>query len=953
MHYFLQQVAKDFYDRHKNDMRDISIVFPNRRAGLYFRKFLSEELEQPTWSPRICTISDLMQELSGLQLADPIMLIFDLHQVFNKTKGTQEPFDEFYFWGEMLLRDFEEIDKFLINPRDLFQNLASIKSIEDQFTYLTEEQINAIRRFWDTFQVSPLSDEQKDFLSIWDVLNKVYTAFNQLLNTKNYAYEGKVYRTVNNLILEGKVNNLREKYIFVGFNALTPCEKKLFKFLKNQEKAEFYWDYDDYYVSNHEAGKFIRENIRDFPGMFNDVPSKMHTAKKIRLLNTSYDIAQTKVLPELLKDRNIPSNHPNDTAIVLPDEHLLLPVLNSLPGNIDAVNVTMGYPVSVTPAYSLLLELIKLQKNVKVTKNDKDKNPEKISFYYKDVLSVLNHQYIGLIRDEKTEEIIERINKHNKVYVDSQELRSTDFMRNVFVYPDNYKSLSDYLLENYYHFYRILKEKSEGEVSADLEIECVYYVYLMVKHLKEIFQQSGAEITTDTYLRILEKTIQYQSIPYEGEPLSGLQVMGILETRALDFDHLILLSMNEGVFPKSDTTSSFIPYNLRKGFGLPTHEYHDAIYAYYFYRLLQRAEEVTLIYNSSSEGVQTGEMSRFIQQLRYESDFKIEENTILASVSTPQNEEIRVSKTPDVLRELERYNALNEKFHTLSPTALNKFLSCPLKFYFNYIAGIKEPDEIAENVDLPMFGLLLHKALELLYGDFTGKVVKETSLKQLENDEAKIEWALYEAFRTEYFTDIPADGKLNLSGKNILIREIFQKYIKQFVKTDQKFTPFTIQSMEKEYAANVDFKVGVDSKRVRFKGKIDRVDLTEEGIRIIDYKTGKPERNFKDIDHLFESKGNHNALQALLYSMMYVQTEHPEQEIIPGLYFIRELFGGNFQYTLKSGGKRVLYKPLEAEFMEQVKVTLQNLFDPDQDFYQTEDADTCRTCPYNKICRKS
>lgn len=952
MQYFLQQVAKDFYARNKGSMRDISVVFPNRRAGLYFRRYLSENLDQPTWSPQICTISDLMQELSDLQLADPIMLIFDLHQVFNKAKGTQEPFDEFYFWGEMLLRDFEEIDKFLIDPGDLFQNLASIKSLEDRFSYLSEEQIDAIRRFWDTFQVSPLSDEQKDFLSIWDILDQVYTAFNQLLDKKKYAYEGKVYRNVNNLIEMGKLDHLQKKYFFVGFNALTPCEKNLFKFLKNQGKAGFYWDYDEYYVINHEAGKFIRENQQDFPGMFNDAPSNMHTSKKIRFLNTSYDIAQTKVLPELLKERNISANHPNDTAIVLPDEHLLLPVLNSLPYNIDAVNVTMGYPVSVTPAYSLLLELIKLQKNAKVTLNEKDKNPEKVSFYYKDVLSVLNHQYIGMIRDEKTGEIIEKINKHNKVYVDKQELRSNDFMRKIFVYPENYQSISDYLLDNYYHFYRILKDKSEEEISVNLEVECVYYVYLMVKHLKEIFQQSGADITTDTYLRILEKTIQYQSIPYEGEPLSGLQVMGVLETRALDFDHLILLSMNEGIFPKSDTASSFIPYNLRKGFGLPTYEYHDAIYAYYFYRLLQRAEEVTFIYNSSAEGVQTGEMSRFMQQLRYESNFRIEENTILASVSTPKNKEIRVAKTPDVLHSLERYNALKEDSTTLSPTALNKFLSCPLKFYFNYIAGIKEAEEIAENVDLPLFGSLLHKALELLYKDFTGEEVDDATLKQLEKNEAKIMWVIDEAFRTEYFTDIPADGKLNLSGKNILIREILQKYIKQFLQTDQKFTPFTIQSMEKDYTADVDFKVDGESKRARFKGKIDRVDINKDGIRVIDYKTGKPDRNFRDIDHLFGAKGNHNALQALLYSIMYDETVHPEGEIIPGLYFIRDLFGANFQYTLKSGGKKVLYKPLESEFREHVKTALQDIFNPEQDFYQTEEVETCRTCPYNKICRK-
>ncbi|MFO8234857.1 MAG: PD-(D/E)XK nuclease family protein [Bacteroidales bacterium] len=953
MQYFLQQVAKDVYTRNKDSLGNIAVIFPNRRAGLFFRKYLSANLEKPFWSPHLYTISDLMQQFSGLHLADPIMLIFDMHQIFNREKAHPEPFDEFYFWGEILLGDFEDIDKYLVNPKDLFTNLASIKSIEDQFTYLTEEQIHAIRRFWDTFKVRNLSDEQRDFLSIWDILYKVYLSFNKLLDKKNYAYEGKIYRKVSELVKAGQLDEPHTKYIFVGFNALSPCEKRLFNYLKNQGKAEFYWDYDEYYLKNHEAGKFIRENLRDFPNMLDDVPSKMDTGKKIRFLNTAYDIAQAKILPELLKDSKIPSDKPNNTAIVLSDEHLLQPVLNSIPDNVEAINVTMGYPVSVTPAYSLLLSMIQLQKNARTNTGKGEQQDKKaVSFYYKDVLSILNHQYIGLVRSKKTDELLGQIKKHNKVYVDAEELRLTEFMHKLFVYPGDYKSLSDYLMENYYHFYRILKEKGSEEISVNLELECIYYVYLMVKKLKDIFKERYVEVTTETYLRILEKTIQNQKIPYEGEPLSGMQVMGILETRTLDFDNLILLSMNEGVFPKADATPSFVPYNLRKGFGLPTYEYHDAIYAYYFYRMLQRANDVTLVYNSGSAGIQTGEMSRFMHQLKYESDFEIKESTVISSVSTPDIREIRVAKSSDVLQKLEEYNSLTENSKTLSPSALNKFLACPLQFYFRYIAGLKEPEQIDENVDLPLFGSLLHKALEMLYEDYKGKEVTQKELKKLEKDNAHIENILKESFRQEYFTGFTSAEKINLSGKNILIKEILQKYIHQFLRTDQKFAPFTIHSLEKAYAANVDFKVSGESKMVTFSGIIDRVDINKDGIRILDYKTGKSEQNFKNVAHLFELGGNHKALQSLLYSMMYDATEHPGQEIVPGLYFIRDLFNNNFDYALKSAKKKIKYHEVVDELMEHLQIALQNLFNPEQDFYQTEDKNICRNCPYAEICRR-
>lgn len=944
MHYFLQEAARDIYQKHGEKLSELCLVFPNRRSGVYFRRYLAKNIRQPVWSPQILTISDLMQQFSGYQLADNLKLIFDLHQVFNREQKKHEPFDEFYFWGEMLLHDFDDIDKYLVNPRDIFQNLASLKSIDDKFTYLSEDQIKVIRRFWDSLRVDQLSNEQKDFLNIWEILYNVYFQLNQQLDDKQYAYEGKIYRSVNDLIKAGKLEAEKEKYVFIGFNALTPCEKELFRHLKNNDKAEFYWDYDESYLEKHEAGQFMRENLKEFPGALDTKPVYLNSGKQIEFVNTSYDIAQAKILPDLLKEEIIPADNPNKLAVILPDEHLLQPVLNSLPAHFEGINVTMGYPVAVTPAYSLLLSLIQLQQNAK--------EGERTSFYHKDVLALLNHQYIGMIRDDKTEAMMVEIKKHNKVFVSEDELRVNHFMRNLFVLQNTYQSMSDYLMDNYFQFYRILKEQSGEDKSVQLELECIYHVYLTIKQLREVFEEQGIEVKTETYRRILERVIQNQTIPYQGEPLSGLQVMGILETRTLDFDHLVVLSMNEGTFPKADSTPSFIPYSLRKGFGLPTYEHNDAIYAYYFYRMIQRSQKVTMVYNSSSSGLQTGEMSRFMKQLKYEWDIPVKEKTVVSDISTPEIQEIRVPKDQEVLRKLEDFNSLAGEKRTLSPSALNKFLSCPLQFYFRYIAGLKEPDEITENVDLPLFGSLLHKALELIYKPHVGKEVSAELLNKLAKDNQYLNQVLDDAFREEYFTSHPKDKPLKLTGKNILIKEILHRYIRQFLKVDQKFSPFTVKALENTYSAQIKFEAEGKTKQVTFKGIIDRLDENREGIRVIDYKTGKSEQTMKSVESLFSAEGNHKALQALVYSKMFADSKGDGRQIIPGLYFIRDLFVSNFTYGLKMGREQITYQLVEREFEQHLKSTLQDLFDPSQDFYQTEDEDICRNCPYKDICRR-
>ena len=949
MKYFLQETARSILAHHGDQLADLCLVFPNRRAGVFFRRYLARELKQPVWSPSIHTISDLMQDLSGLQKADHLSLLFDLHQIFQQQKNTKESFDEFYHWGEMLLHDFDDIDKYLVDPRDVFRNLASLKSIDEQFSYLSEEQIDAIRQFWSAFQVPSPSREQQDFISIWEILYNVYLYFNQRLDEKKHAYEGKIYRSVVDQI---RANNLKPgyaKYAFIGFNALTPAEKKLFHELDSRQMADFYWDYDNYYLKNHEAGRFIRSNLREFPPRNLDIHHNLEESKDIRFINTPYDIAQAKILPRLLGDLTSGENsHPDQTAIILPDEQLLLPVLNSLPGELSSVNVTMGYPVDATPAYSLLLSLIGLQQNAR-------QQAGTVAFYYQDVLAILNHQYMGIISNQQVARLNETIHKHNKIYIVAGELHVHELFRMIFTVPEGYRSLSEYLLESYAHFYRALRDKSdEADDSLRMELESIYHVYLSIKRIKEVFDVQQVEVRTETYLRILERVIKNQRIPFQGEPLSGLQVMGILETRALDFENLIILSMNEGVFPTAESSPSFIPYNLRKGFGLPTHEHHDAIYAYYFYRLIQRARRVTLVYNSSTDGLKTGEMSRFMHQLLFESKQAIRQETVVSGLGIPGEKTIEIAKTPGVMEQLEGYNTLNGGRRTLSPSALKNYLVCPLRFYFRYLAGLKEPEEVSGDVDLPLFGLLLHNTLERIYGPYadTGQWIDTGELKKLEKDAPGLEQHVMNAFRKEYFSDYPADQPLELSGKNLLVKDIILQYIHQLLRTDQRFTPFRPLGLEVPCEGSLTFEAGGEQKRVTLAGTIDRVDEQEGVIRIIDYKTGQSKGSFRDVPSLFEGKGQHDALQAMIYARLYDQQHQPGKPLIPGLYYFREIYGSGFDYRLKMGKTPVTYGP-EADKLEKgLQQVMSQLFDPSRPFAQTDDRNACRMCPYAGICRR-
>ncbi|HKK61570.1 MAG TPA: hypothetical protein VJ951_03365, partial [Bacteroidales bacterium] len=639
---FLQQIAKYIADNESNGLIDKCFIFPNRRSGLFFKRFLIDYLDKPSWAPEIITINELMEQLSELQVADPLDLIFKIYDIYTDVSNNPESFDLFYQWGELMIKDFDTIDKYLIDHKDIFRNIQELKEIEEEFGGLTPEQVEFIRRFWTNFEFGDDSKEKRDFLNIWKILPSIYASFRKQLLYNSIGYEGMLYRKVagyDPVELMAKVNS--EHYFFVGFNALSKAEKMLFRNMKRAGIASFFWDYDVIYEQDKsmEAGLFIRENLKDFPPPVDlNIFSGFAEKSEIKIYDLPTDILQAKTMHEILQEAEIDMDNPNHTAVVACDENMLVPILNSIPAELKDVNITMGYPFKNTPLSSFIELILRLHINAGPRKYTKG------SFYHKDVLSILNHQYFQLIYNrnistkekhdfntdlachkgyKNTEEfksssldlLIDRFIEDNLVYISQQDF-SDSFSKLIFRPVVTVNAFCNYLEEILKAILAGLNEEFKS-VNIELEREYLFLLRTRIIKLSDHFSNRD-DVEIATFIKFFSKLMAGLRIPFLGEPLSGLQIMGILETRLLDFKQVIMLSVNEEVIPGNQNKNSFIPYAFRYAFGLPTISEMDAIYAYYFYRLIQRSENIKLLYNSSSEGISTGEMSRYLNQMKYQ-----------------------------------------------------------------------------------------------------------------------------------------------------------------------------------------------------------------------------------------------------------------------------------------------------------------------------------------------
>lgn len=936
---FIQLIAKDLITKYQYNLKDLTVVFPNKRAGLFLADALSELVKKPTWMPEIFTFHEFIEQQTGIKKAENITLTIKLYKAYLQASGTNEKFEDFYFWGNLLLEDFDDIDKYLIDPKTLFSNIVSLKELESGFSYLTPEQITVIQNFWNSFNPEKYSKEQEEFLKIWNNLYSTYTRFKKQLTAEGICYEGMGERHFYEHIEE---YSREQPIVFAGFNALSPCEKQIFTFYHLNRKAHFYWDYDIYYSTEeyHEAGRYIRENLKLFPNelgqeQFNNFK---YNRKQIEYISVPSSIGQAKLIPKLLED--LPEKDNIQTALVLCDERLLIPVMHSIPEDIRKINITMGYPARNTSAAALIYMLGELKNYTKTAGGE-------TYYYYKPVIALLNHKLLRNCCPEDIDKTLGNIRQKNIIYIPAQSLYFNAVTQAIFEGKE--EKIPDYLL-------RILKLLTqtfdiEKEKSYAIEKEFIFTLYLCIQNLKNTFEEEQIEPESKLYLQIIYKVLGSVSIPFSGEPLEGLQIMGLLETRMLDFKNLIIFSANEGILPKTNIPSSFIPYNLRVGFRLPTPEQREALFAYNFYRLLQRAQNVKILYTSVIQNLNGGEMSRYLHQIKYESGLTVKEQNFQNRISLEEEKEIHIPKNESILRGLERYMLSEET--ALSPSALNTYIDCPLKFYFKYIAGIKEKEEMAEELDHRLLGNIFHESVQSLYATVGGQEITSRIIDSLLSNQSLLEEHVYRSYLHVYNQQT---SKLMDSGSNELILEIIKKYIRQMFQYDKTLCPFRIISTEKKYCIPVPVQTPAGTQPVFIGGIIDRVDQIGDTIRVIDYKTGADNTQCKNISSVFDSSNpqrNKAAFQTMLYCLMFKQHCPPTSAIIPGIYSIKLLFGNDYNYKLKCDNTYITdFNTYREEFYQLLTALLSRLFSPEQSFTQAPSEKKCRTCQYSGICRK-
>ncbi|WP_339734453.1 PD-(D/E)XK nuclease family protein [uncultured Sunxiuqinia sp.] len=941
---FLTQVARYLYSTFGSDLHRISLVFPSRRSSVFFHAYLNELVTSPIIGPDAITIDELVSRMSGMQISDQIGLILHLHRVYVAETGHDESLDDFFFWGEILLNDFNDIDKYQLEATDLFRNIKDIKEVETRFDYLTPEQKKAIEAFWGNMGRVDGSVNREKFMAVWNKLPAIYQRFRNELLDKNVGYSGLVYRE---LIEENERDKVGlpegDQFVFIGFNALDRCENKLFKRFQSAAKALFFWDFDEQFLNDpaQEAGLFVRRNQIEFPAPEDFVLDEGAQKKqKISLVSVPGQVAQAQVIhyPALFQEE-IRAERFDDTVLVLSDESLLVPVISSAGSRFRKINITMGYALQNTPVYSLISLLIDLQKNSR-------KLDGKPAFYHRPVLALLKHQ---LIANDETKGLVAEIRSKNKIHVRQADLNRSELLKLIFSTQNNWKAFAEYLMEIISNLG--LRFSSAEDAPVKLDGEYLYQAYLSIQRLVDTLDElADQKMSVALFFRLLIQHLQRVSIPFEGEPLTGLQVMGFLETRLLDFKKVVLFSVNEGKMPKSTPVHSFIPYHLRKAFGLPAYEEHDAMYAYYFYRLLHRAEEVVLVYNSATDGLNSGEMSRYLFQLKYDSEVQPKEYYFDFNFKSSGNAPIAIPATVAHQEKLLR----NYTTRKLSPSALNTYLDCKLKFYFKHIAFIKESEEVLEDVDPRLFGNLFHYAMEMLYQDFVGKEVQKDHLKALLVNKAKIEQVIRAAFAKEYYKDKSLND-VRISGKNILVKDHLETYLHQLLMNDLAFAPFKVIALEGKYEAAFDLLVGEKKQQIRLGGTIDRIDETVNGTRITDYKTGRNLKlNFREVGQFYERDKNgrpKEIFQTLVYSEIFKRSTG-ESNLLPTIYKIDDFFDDEFHPEVIYGNDPLNYQQIAEPFCESLDELLREMFSTGHVYDQTEDDRKCRLCPYNVICRR-
>lgn len=1006
---FLASVAHHYLDELRGDASPFRFIFPSKRSQTFFRHYLAQQAKDtPIFAPKTQTMSELIQGLyPRLKILDKVALLFELYEAYKEVcqaqRRTSEDFDEFVYWGNIILQDFDSCDRYLINIHHLYSNLRDFKEMTDDFSYLSEEMKREIEQFWGRIPqlhqgVGGQSSEYKTrFLSFWECLEPLYGAFNERLTQLGYTYEGHLYR----LVADGRdeaVDQLAEgeRLVFVGLFHVTEAERKLFHRLRTRDKAEFCWDRVVKIVQDeqHPAHHYLSDLIRDFgqvKGPWDD-PMAPCLPDQVEVIHSASLMAQVKGLPLILERAQVsPTDEGLNTAIVLPDEGLLLPTASSIPETYQHINITLGYPLDRTPIALLLQRWSSL-----------------LEFASRRGGALPSDQLIALLSERlvldyapEASELIDRVRKRKKFFYPIPELLSSyetdsssspsssspllhlllEPVRSAPSLLDRIQQILEYLIsvssapvageypqEQDEGYLEDQTEEAEGldeeqHLSA-FDIEFIYHYLRLVKRLRGLLTPHLDALKLPTVMHLLSELVHTVTIPFEGDPLRGVQVMGLLETRALHLETMIYLSAQEGVLPPNKYTSTLIPFTLRRGFGLPIGGTDDLGQDYTFFQSISRAKRLIFVVAPAETKRSGGEESRYIGHLRYVYGVGVRSSTLELSSSRRSFASIEKAKDETVMTELNKY--LQPDGKTLSPSRFNSYISCPLRFYYEVIEGLREPEEPSIVLQSNDFGTVLHRTMEEIYNR-VGRAVTKGALEQMRGQvRSIIEEQYLEVIYPQPQRQTGQRQRAALGGLDLIYCQMIESYVRSILEYDIQITPFTY--LGSEQAGKTTFPLG-DGQTVYFKGTIDRMDSLEmkgEGngseirIRVVDYKTGGAELKLPSWADLHDSKYK-AIVQTLIYCAFSVSSGQPAQSLYPAIYLLRGTEGlmvstERFDPLVRlpdSEEKNTTPRPyaeVQGTFEEFMKEVLSELFDPSIPFRQTDDQKVCSYCPFASSC---
>lgn len=956
---FLEYVAEDMLAKWGTDMSRIVVVFPNKRAALFMNEYMARMAGKPMWSPAYTTISELFGKHSEYVVGDSIKLVCDLHKSFVKCTGIDETLDHFYGWGQLLLTDFDDIDKNMADADKIFCNLKDIHELDD-LSYLTDEQRELLKRFFANFSHDQETELKKRFLSLWSHFGDIYHDYNQRLRNQGIGYEGAIYREV---ATRKDVEFEYDTYIFVGFNLLQKVEQELFANLKKAGKAHFYWDFDTYYMPRNNsaytnaAGKYIAMYLEDFPNELDvcsaDIYQNMRRPKDVSFVMASTENIQARYASQWLREEGR-CLAGRKTAVVMCDEAILAPIIQSLPPEADKVNITSGFPLGMTPIASFVSLLLDTYTSGIAGKGT--------CYRAQYASKLLRHAYTRYISD-KANDVYATIKEQHLVYPDQATLTMNGEDQGLALLFKTINIGNVHLLHHVETIIKLIGVNAKDTEDAFLQ-ESVFRMYTIINRLEQLAANGDMDVDINTLRRLIKQLIAAATIPFHGEPVVGIQIMGVLETRNLDFKHLLLLSCNEGNMPKGVNDSSFIPYAIRKAHGLTTIDNKVAIYSYYFHRLLQRAEDITIVYNNTTDNGHTGEMSRFMLQMMVDGQQKIKHYNLLADNSPIAHKPKSVCKAGSIKEKL-------DGMKSLSPSAINRYIKCPLMFFYQYVASIKEPDCEDDVVDNRMFGNIFHKSAQLIYDDImshnNGRIEKASIQKYL-NTKGLLESIVDRAFNEELFKVKNSMRSPYYNGLHLINRKVLIEYLRQLLHSDQRTAPFEMLALEDAVYTQIAFETEDNNvRKIRIGGIIDRLDRVTDArtgvstIRVVDYKTGiQATRKIKEIEEIFSDmnisqKHSDYYLQAILYSLIVDNsTKYNKQKdcVSPALLFVKQASKENYDPVLEIDSQKIAnVREYKVEFEQHLKEVLHDIFNTNLPFTPTTDNTRCDKCAYRRICK--